>query len=183
MCANTAELSEKILLRYQKAGYDRMDVQNDEIFRFSNRFSEHFVFVFDSLSDLQERWERSHEYLVDVYEAYDGHPDREWNFYAVFLCLESPGSSQNWWDIKREIESRTAYSRKFVLCKEEVDSLPPGRITTDDLGTARPKHTTLVEQWREALKEPLFTRLIECPKSRLEEDCVRLEIDAKRHRK
>lgn len=163
---NQNSMTTNVRERYLNSGFKERDSGTGNLLRFGNDFSEHFVFLFDSLDDVLENWKQEHGRVIEVYREYSGPRDMEWNFYAIFL-YEEASTDPRAGDSRRKIESDTAYSRKFVLSVCEIDTLPPGRITQRDLGNSRRKETNLVENWQKVLGDRLFQSLVESPKKAL----------------
>lgn len=160
---NHKSMAVSVRERYLSSGFLETDCKIPNLLRFGNQFSEHFVFLFDSLEDLVENWQEEHSKLVLTYQEYTGPHDMEWNLYAIFLCEECSADTRIAAS-RRDIETDTSYSRKFVLALDEINSLPPGRITQEDFGKAKRKETNLVANWQGVLGDELFQALAESPK-------------------
>jgi hypothetical protein len=157
-------MAASVRARYLNSGFLETESKINNLLRFQNKFSEHFVFLFDSFEDLVENWEEKHNILVQVYQDYTGPESMEWNFYAIFMCEDySPDEAQA--DAKHHIEMDTAYSRKFVFTRPEIDFLPPGRITQADFGRATRRESGLIANWQNALGEELLRGLVDCHKT------------------
>lgn len=160
---NHKSAAERVQRRYLGSDFRKRHSEYPNVLRFGNKFSEHFIFLFDSFEDLVETWQEEHRKLVQTYQEYNGPQDMEWNFYAIFICGERSTDTRIANSL-RDIESDTSYSRKFVLALGDIDSLPPGRIAPEDFGKAKRKETNLVANWQGVLGDDLFEKLAVSPK-------------------
>lgn len=156
---DTKELLTAIERRYDDAGFAVQDVTGTNGLVLQNAFSIQAVFVVENDVDLRDRWADLHEELIEAYRSYDGFVDMEWNFYCVFVLLES-GESADLQKLRRVIESDTSYSRKFVLLRDEVHQLPPGRIDEPG-GSHDVDQGDLLGEWRSALGDELLEQICE----------------------
>lgn len=147
-----------IAARYQEAGFSEAEVTCPSGVVFRNAFSIQAVFVIESGYTLKEQWISLHEELIEAYRSYEGFVDIEWNFYCVFVVLESE-ESDDFGKTRRMIENDTLYSRKFVLLGNELHFLPPGRIDTANRESSSPEYTDSLAVWREILGDEMLKRI------------------------
>lgn len=173
-------ITDQIISNYQAAGFFWEEPLTEGVLHFSNRFSNQFVYLVDSYEDLSDGWQNLHRTLVRVYQDHEGPRDMEWNFYAVFLVLEPVANDGELSSLRREIESDTSFSRKFVFSIDQVAMLPPSRITQDDLGRGSQIQTDLTDKWQQTIGEGLFREIMECKKKDIP-DTVLDYIGVKKH--
>jgi len=154
---------------YKSAGFEETKLPQDFILRFANDFSIHFVFLFESFGKMKEDWEAAHDLLIDHYRAHEGSPDMEWNYYSVFVVPSESMQKQDYRELKRIIESNTAYSRKFVFSDSEFDELPPGMIRAKELSSREISFKNPLESWEGTLGKELFGIVLDGPKSSIKE--------------
>jgi len=147
-----------IVARYQEAGFTKAEVTCPSGVVFRNAFSIQAVFVIEGGYTLKEQWTKLHEELIDAYRSYEGFVDIEWNFYCVFVVLESD-VSDDFGKTRRMIENDTLYSRKFVFLGNELDFLPPGRIETAHGESSSPEYNDSMAVWREVLGDEMLQRI------------------------
>lgn len=161
-------VTKEIVARYSRAGFQEAGSPTPKILRFNNSFSIHFIFLLDSWSDLKESWMRIHEYLKEDYRTFSGPRDMEWNYYAVFLVTEIFENDEELNSIRSGIQADTSYSRKYVLTIDNMDELPPGMISSKQLGRKGIAPENMIKQWEEMLGPELFNLLLLGPKSTIE---------------
>jgi len=172
------KLIKSIVTRYKKANFIQSTLPDKNILRFHNPFSVHFIFLVEDIAQLKQNWEKNHKILINDFAEYDGPRDMEWNYYAVFLVAVASGASEDLDQIRKEIESDTSYSRKYVFTENELDELPPGMISREELESKQVVAQNLIVEWEEVLGAELFSKIINGPKASLDKR-IRKLIEAK----
>ena len=170
---------DKVIKEFQRSGFSHCTEKPNGDLCFESYFAFYFVFFVDTTSQLKEQWQDLHVTLVDHYRAYEGPEDREWNYYAVYVVLDKSLSNQELIDVKRAIEADTKFSRKFVLTTDELDVLPPGMLSEEDLSAKGDKISDPLENWEEILGRELIEFIREGPKKTIE-DRIRMVIDGEK---
>lgn len=159
-------LREKIIERYERAGFRKQETQHWHSIRFANQYSVHFVFLFDSLGDIKAEWKSRHELLIEDYLDYKGPRDVEWNYYGIFAVNVKEETESNEFEyIRTAIEANTSYSRKFVMRTSDNDQLPPGRVNVGYRSDVLLDPAVPILMWEKILGEKLFATIVEGPKN------------------
>ena len=152
-----SELLSAISQRYRNAGFSVSDLSCTNGVVLQNAFSIQAVFVAANDAALKNEWAELHDELIQAYRSYEGFVDMEWNFYCVFVLVES-GEPPGFQKLRRSIENDTTYSRKFVLLASELPLLPPGRVhDLRELESFSPDDPQ--EHWRSILGDELLDRI------------------------
>lgn len=169
-------VKDKIIKEFQRSGFSLCSMKPNDDLCFESDFAFYFVFLVESASQLRLQWKNLHLRLIDHYREYEGPEDREWNYYALFVLLDESISNQELIDIKIAIEGDTKFSRKFILAKDELDVLPPGMLSEEDLSAKGDKISDPFEQWEKILGRELIDLICKGPKKTIE-DRIRRVID------
>ncbi len=166
----------KIEREFKSSGFSRCTEQSNSDFCFENEFAIYFVFFVDAASDLQKYWRDLHVRLIDYYLEHEGPEDREWNYYAIYVVIEKSDTTSEFLDLKRSIEADIKYSRKFVLTTDEIDTIPPGKLSDEDLKAKSDEIPDPLEHWEKILGKELIEAICEGPKNKIE-DRIRKVIE------
>ena len=169
----------KVIKEFQRSGFSHYAEKPNGVLCFKSDFAFYFVFFVDTASQLKEQWQDLHVTLMDHYRAYEGPEDREWNYYAVYVVVDKSLLNQELIDVKRAIEADTKFSRKFVLTTDEIDVLPPGMLSEEDLNAKDDKISDPFEHWEKILGRELIELICEGPKKTIE-DRIRKVIDGEK---
>jgi len=162
------EIQPSIQLSYENAGFMLTSAKSDYL-RFQNPFSVHFVFLFDSLSHLAEGWKVAHDKLIEDYLNSSGPKDLEWNYYAVFVLLDTTFGDAELSQVRGEIEGNVAYSRKFLVEAIDFTDLPPGIIHPEEFQSKKLDTSSALQVWDKQLGKELFQLIVQGPKKSLED--------------
>ena len=155
-----------IIENYETAGFWMQETQHSQSLRFSNQFSVHFVFLFDSLGELKDEWKTRHDLLTEDYLRYIGPRDLEWNYYGIFsVDMQDEVENTEFEHMRTIIEANTSYSRKFVVRTSDNDQLPPGRVDIGDRSDVHLDPAVPIILWEKILGEQLFEAIVEGPKN------------------
>jgi hypothetical protein len=160
------DLKEQITVRYEMHRYKKIGETQSGL-KFANMFSRHFVFVVSSVDELLMFWQKLHEEVVQEYREFSEESFLEWNFYTVFIIREHDLSNEQKARLL-EIEQDRSYSRKYVRTAEEIKELPPGIISSDELGAKEDMTENITQQWRDVLGGKLYDVIITGPKNAVE---------------
>ncbi len=166
----------KIETEFQNSGFSHCTKQSNSDLCFENEFAVYFVFVLDTASELRKDWKDLHVRLIEHYQEHEGPEDREWNYYAIYVVLGKSGTTSGFLDLKRLIEADTNYSRKFVLTTDEIDIMPPGKLSDEDLKAKSDEIPDPREHWEKILGRELIEAICEGPKNKIE-DRIRKVIE------
>lgn len=159
-------IREIIIERYERAGFQVQETQHSHSIRFANQYSVHFVFLFDSLSDIKAEWETRHELLTEDYLDHTGPRDVEWNYYGIFAVnVKNEMENSEFECIRTLIEGNTSYSRKFVMRTSDNEQLPPGRVNVGYRSDVLLDPAVPIVIWEKILGEKLFATIVEGPKN------------------
>lgn len=141
--------------------------ENDHRAVYKNKYSIHYAYSYDSISEAHEKWNDDHQSLIDDYKTHEGPRDLEWNFYAVFF-INSP-VTEEFEKLRVIIQTNTAFSRKFMYSRDEINELPPGSIPLNQTPVDSLLTTDLIGEWKKTLGNHLFEIVVNGPKSGIEE--------------
>ena len=159
MSVNT-ELIKKIKDKYLIRDFKLLLAEEDSLY-FSNKFSRHFIFIFDSVDALERNWGDMHKRLIDDYIAFDGPKDMEWNFYAIFVISQLKADERSLLaDVRSKIQSDKSYSRKYVYEDGDLEDLPPGIIIKDDLKSGSWSTDNIYLSWEKTLGKKFFDLIV-----------------------
>lgn len=161
------KLKERINTRYKEANFIQLPSPDKNILHFKNKFSIHFIFLFEDMLQLDDNWEKNHQFLIKNYLEYDGPRYMEWNYYAVIVVADNSIASTDLNLIRLKIEADISYSRKYVFSAKELDELPPGMISSEKLKSKKIAIQNLLTEWEEALGSKLFGKIVTGPKASL----------------
>jgi len=167
---------DKVIKEFKRSGFSHCTKKPNGDLYFENDFAFYFVFFIDTASQLKEQWQDLHVTLMDHYRSYEGPEDREWNYYAVYIVLDKSLANKELLDVKKTIEANSKYSRKFVLTKDELDVLPPGILSKEDLSAKGDKISDPLEQWEKILGRELIELICKGTKNTIE-DRIRKVIE------
>ena len=170
---------DKVIREFRRSGFLHYAEKPNGVLCFESDFAVYFVFFVNTASLLKKQWQDLHISLINHYRAYEGPEDREWNYYAVYVVVDKSLSNQELIDIKRVIEADTKFSRKFVLTADDLDVLPPGMLSEEDLSARGDKISDPLEHWEGILGREFIEIIREGPKKTIEER-IRKVIDGEK---
>ena len=154
------ELIEKIKNKYLISDF-KLLLAEEHFLSFSNKFSKHFIFIFDSVGALEQNWEDIHKRLINDYIAFTGPKDMEWNFYSIFVVSQLKIDEKSILaDVRSTIQSDKSYSRKYVYAGEDLEDLPPGIIIKDDLKSGVSSSENIYLSWEKTLGQKFFDLIV-----------------------
>ncbi len=163
------KIESMISASYKQAGYRKTDSPSEDILRFENDFSIHFIFLFKSSADLGRDWREAHENLIKDYRQFKGPRYMEWNYYAIFVVHDDSNTDVHFDKTRDEVQSNLAYSRKYVLTADELKELPPGMISEKEMESGDGTFPDALEEWKCGLGENLFDEIVMSPKASVED--------------
>ena len=162
------ELAAKVKDAYSRADYQSL-VEDSVHIVFANRFSRHYVFILERVSDLTDQWRSLHDTVVEEYLDFRGDSFIEWNFYCVFIVNVEDVSSHERAEIQK-IEQDRSYTRKHVRLLSEIKHLPPGQPATSTGEVNAGPLADLTKVWEEALGKKLYGTIANSLKTGVEKD-------------
>ena len=160
----TNGLVSKVERKYSQAGFETLDRAHDHII-FGNKFSIHFVFLCGEFEHVEEKYSKFHEYFRKKYLTNDCPKDLSWNFYEIYVFETQ--ESKDFLNFKEEIELNLQMSRKYVLTADQCEFLPPLHLEIANKGE-RNLESPWEEEWKTAVGEDLYDRIMDAPKSNIE---------------
>jgi hypothetical protein len=157
-------LTAKISQRYSEAGF-QVEKKSAEFTIYQNKFSIHFVFLCGNSENFADKYSRFHEHFKDDYLKGDLAPDIYWNFYEIYIFMD--GSAEGFRDFKERAEMDFQMSRKYVFMADEIDNLPPLHLSLHKRKRGITE-SPWEEEWRDSIGEALYERIIDSPKSKIE---------------
>lgn len=132
---------------------------------YQNKFSVHYVFLCDSSKDFAAKFTIFHEYFKEEYLKGSLASDIYWNFYEIYIFKEN--NAEGFSDFKEGTEKDFQMSRKYVFLENELDHLPPFYLSIQK-NNNNVTESPWEEEWRNSIGEDLYDRIIESPKSNIE---------------
>ena len=157
-------LMSEIEQKYAKAGFDIQTRSADTIV-FSNNFSVHFVFLCREFEQVEEKYSKFHSYFKEKYLTSDFPKDLSWNFYEIYVF--EAAESKEFLNFKERTELNLQMSRKYVLTADQCEFLPPLHLEVIKKGS-RDSEPPWEEEWKAAVGEDLYDRIMDAPKSKAE---------------
>jgi hypothetical protein len=114
---------------------------------------------------VEEKYSQFHGYFKEKYLTSNYPNDFSWNCYETYIFETE--KSEDFMRFKEEIELDLQMSRKYVLTADEHDLLPPLHM---EIAEKETKETELPweEEWKIAIGEELYDKIMDAPKSRIE---------------
>ena len=157
-------LMREIEKKYTQAGFNIQTRSADSIV-FNNNFSVHFVFLCGEFEQIEEKYLKFHGYFKEKYLRSDYPKDLSWNFYEIYV-FEAP-ESKEFLNFKERTELNLQMSRKYVLTADQCELLPPLHLDIAKKGESD-SESPWEEEWKTAVGEDLYDRIIDAPKSNIE---------------
>ncbi len=157
-------LMSEIEQKYVQAGFNIKTRSADSIV-FSNNFSVHFVFLCGEFEQVEGKYSRFHSYFNEEYLTSDCPRDLSWNFYEIYV-FEAP-ESKEFLNFKERTELNLQMSRKYVLTADQCELLPPLHLEVAKKGE-RASESPWEEEWKTAVGEELYDRIMDAPKTKVE---------------
>lgn len=157
------DLLEKVKSAYTNAGFTCEKSRNYLLFK--NKFSVHYVFYISQLEEAKQQMSESLKIIEDDYLKSNYSADIYWNFYSIFIVNSK--ISNEFLKLKDELENDLKLSRKFVLTVDEINLLPPLFIEVERKADEKVR-SPWEKEWREAIGEEFYDKIMENPKSHIE---------------
>lgn len=170
-------LTEKINQRYSDAGFQTENT-SAEFTVFQNKFSVHFVFLCGDSENFPDKFSKFHEYFKDEYLKSNLAPDIYWNFYEIYIFEDD--NADGFRDFKERTEMDFQMSRKYVFIANEIDALPPLHLSLHKRKQGVTE-SPWEEEWRGSVGEALYDKIIDTPKSKIE-DVFKEYLNDKHHK-
>ncbi len=167
-----SSLYEEIISKYESNGFEHTG-NLKEGYKFSNRFSRHFLFILPSVQELLKKWKSLQTEVIDEYRHFKEEAFLEWNFYTIFV-LEVQNLSDKEKTLISDIEQDRSYTRKYVRTAGEISLFPPGIIRG---GALDGYDSTIVDfevHWKSVLGDQLFRTIMDGPKYKIEQRILKL---------
>ena len=167
-----SSLYEEIVSQYESNGFKHTG-NLEEGYKFSNKFSRHFLFILPSVQELLKKWKSSQAEVIDEYRHFKEESFLEWSFYTIFV-LEVQNLSDKEKTLISDIEQDRSYTRKFVRTAGEISLLPPGIIRAGDLTGYDSTIVDFEVHWKSVLGDQLFKTIMDGPKYKIEQRILKL---------
>ena len=170
-------LMAKINKRYSDTDF-QVNKKSEEFAIFRNKFSVHLIFLCGSSENFAVKYAKFHEYFKSEYLKGNLASDIYWNFYEIYIFKD--GNAEGFKDFKETTEMDFQMSRKYVFLADKIDDLPPLHLSLQKIKRGV-KESPWEEEWRDSIGEELYDRIIDSPKSRIE-DVFKEYLNDKRHK-
>ena len=165
-------LYEEIVSKYENNEF-KYTGNLEEGYKFSNKFSRHFLFILPSVQELLKKWKSLQAQVIDEYCHFNEESFLEWNFYTIFV-LEIQNLSDEEKTLISDIEQDRSYTRKFVRTAGEILLLPPGIIRGRDLTGYDSTIVDFEVHWKSVLGDQLFKTIMDGPKYKIEQRILKV---------
>ncbi len=162
----TKEAIKAITKKYIDAGFEK-DPHNEYVYKFKNKFSVHFLYVFNDFKDIEENRANYENIFSEDFLTTNYFSDLYWNYYSIYYVNVAEESVVD--HRKRDvIENDTNMSRKFVINSNQLNNLPPIYYKPDQSHLKR-FDSVWEDQWSQSIGNEFYIDLVESSKGKIME--------------